>query len=254
MRKPLDEKVAIITGAGQGIGKGLALALAKRGVKVVCIGRRLAPIEETAEEIKALGGQALAISCNTADREMVNEVVKKTVEAFGTVDVMINNAQSIPQSAPVEDTTYDSMYLAWSTGTIGALNFMQACFPYMKEQGEGRIINFASATGMFGYAGQLAYASNKESIRGMTKIAAKEWGKYGITVNVVLPGAESPAAKEWAKKFPEQYAAQLESQPMHRLGDPETDIGAAVAFLAGPDSAFYSGQSMIVDGANSIMP
>ena len=124
----------------------------------------------------------------------------------------------------------------------------------MFKRQEGRVINFASATGMFGYAGQLAYASNKESIRGMTKIAAKEWGKYGITVNVVLPGAESPAAKEWAKKFPEQYAAQLESQPMHRLGDPELDIGAAVAFLAGPDSAFYSGQSMIVDGANSIMP
>ena len=107
---------------------------------------------------------------------------------------------------------------------------------------------------MFGFAGQLAYASNKEAIRGMTKIAAKEWGKYGITVNVVLPGAESPAAKEWAKKFPDLYEAQLEQQPMHRLGDPENDIGAAVAFLAGPDSAFYSGQSMIVDGANSIMP
>ena len=86
MRKPLNEKVAIITGAGQGIGKGLALALAKRGVKIVCIGRRLGPIEETAQEIKDLGGQALAISCNTADRDMVNEVVKKTVETFGTVD------------------------------------------------------------------------------------------------------------------------------------------------------------------------
>lgn len=164
---------------------------------------------------------------------MVNEVVKKTVETFGTVDVMINNAQSIPKNAPVEETTYDSMYLAWSTGTIGALNFMQACFPYMKEQGEGRVINFASATGMFGYAGQLAYASNKESIRGMTKIAAKEWGKYGITVNVVLPGAESPAAKEWAKKFPEQYAAQLESQPEHRLGDPEEDMRCSSSLLGG---------------------
>ena len=110
--------------------------------------------------------------------------VKKTVETFGSVDILINNAQSLPPSAPVEDTLYESMYLAWSTGTIGSLNFMQACFPYMKEQGEGRIINFASATGMFGYAGQLAYASNKESIRGLTKIAAKEWAKYGITVNV----------------------------------------------------------------------
>ena len=168
--------------------------------------------------------------------------------------ILINNAQSLPPSAPVEDTLYESMYLAWSTGTIGSLNFMQACFPYMKEQGEGRIINFASATGMFGYAGQLAYASNKESIRGLTKIAAKEWAKYGITVNVCLPGAESPAAKAWKEKFPDLYEKQMEQLPMHRLGDPETDIGAALTFLAGPDSKFYSGQSFILDGANSIMP
>ena len=138
--------------------------------------------------------------------------------------------------------------------SVGSLNFMQACFPYMKEQGEGRIINFASATGMFGYAGQLAYASNKESIRGLTKIAAKEWAKYGITVNVCLPGAESPAAKAWKEKFPDLYEKQMEQLPMHRLGDPETDIGAALTFLAGPDSKFYSGQSFILDGANSIMP
>lgn len=252
--KQLNEKVAIITGAGQGIGKGIALCLAKRGVKIVCIGRRLEPIEQTAKEIKELGGESIAISCDTADREKVQEVVKITVESFGSVDIMINNAQSIPKSAPVEETTYESMYMAWSTGTIGSLNFMQACFPYMKEQGEGRIINFASATGMFGFAGQLAYASNKESIRGLTKIAAKEWGQYGICVNCVLPGAESPAAKQWAIKFPEKYQAILEQQPMKRLGDPETDIAPVIAFLSGPDSCYYSGQCLLVDGACSIMP
>ncbi len=252
--KQLNEKVAIITGSGQGIGKGVALCMAKRGVRVACIGRRLGPVEETAKEIEALGSKAIAISCDTSNREGVMAAVKKTVETFGSVDILINNAQSLPPSAPVEDTLYDSMFLAWSTGTIGSLNFMQACFPYMKEQGEGRIINFASATGMFGYAGQLAYACNKESIRGLTKIAAKEWAKYGITVNVCLPGAESPAAKAWKEKFPELYEKQMEQLPMHRLGDPETDIGAALTFLAGPDSKFYSGQSFILDGANSIMP
>ncbi len=252
--KQLNEKVAIITGAGQGIGKGIALCLAKRGVKIVCVGRRIDPISQTAKEIEDLGGKAIAISCNTADRDAVNEVVKKTVETFGTVDVMINNAQSIPPNAPVEETTYENMYLAWSTGTIGSLNFMQACFPYMKEQHEGRIINFASATGMFGYAGQLAYASNKESIRGLTKIAAKEWGQYGISVNCCLPGAESPAAKEWAKKFPEKYQAILQQQPMRRLGDPENDIAPVIAFLAGPDSCYFSGQCLLVDGGYSIMP
>ena len=116
------------------------------------------------------------------------------------------------------------------------------------------MINFASATGMFGIAGQLAYGSNKEALRGMTKIAAKEWGQYGICVNIVLPGAESPAAKAWAEKFPEEYAKQVNLNPMKRFGDPEIDIAPVIAFLAGPDSCYYSGQSVIVDGANSIMP
>lgn len=163
-------------------------------------------------------------------------------------------AQAIVPSAPVEDTTYENMLKAWQSGVIGALNYMQAAFPYMKAQHEGRIINFASATGMFGIAGQLAYGSNKEAIRGMTKIAAKEWGQYGICVNVVLPGAESPASKAWAQKFPEEYAKQINLNPMKRFGDPENDIAPVVAFLAGPDSCYYSGQSVIVDGANSIMP
>ena len=167
--KPLSEKVAIVTGAGQGIGKGIALCLAKRGVKVVATGRRLEPIEQT---IKEIGGEGFAMSCDSADRARVEEVVKATVEAYGTVDVVVNNGQAIVPSAPVEETSYDNMLKAWQSGVIGSLNYMQAAFPYMKEQHEGRIINFASATGMFGIAGQLAYGSNKEALRGLTKIAA----------------------------------------------------------------------------------
>ncbi len=252
--KQFNEKIAIVTGGGQGIGKGIALCLAKRGVKVVITGRRQAPIDETIEEIRSLGGDGLALSCDSADRPRVKEVVEETVAAFGTVDVLVNVAQAVGPAAPVEDTTYDSMYLSWSTGCIGSLNFMQECFPYMKEQNEGRVINFASATGMFGYPGQLAYGSNKEAIRGLTKIAAKEWAQYGICVNCVLPSAETPASKEWAKKFPDLYAAEMEKLPMKRMGDAETDIAPVVAFLAGPDSCFYSGQCMLVDGASGIMP
>ena len=185
--KQLNEKVAIVTGAGQGIGKGIALCLAKRGVKIVATGRRLEPIEQTIAEIKELGGDGFAMSCDSADRAKVEEVVKATVDTYGTVDVVVNNAQAIVPSAPVEETTYENMLKAWESGVIGSLNYMQAAFPYMKEQHEGRIINFASATGMFGIAGQLAYGSNKEALRGLTKIAAKEWGQYGICVNIVLP-------------------------------------------------------------------
>ena len=194
------------------------------------------------------------MTCDSADRARVEEVVKAAVDPFGSIDVIVNNGQAIVPSAPVEDTTYENMLAAWQSGTIGSLNYMQATFPYMKEQHEGRIINFASATGTFGIAEQLAYASNKEALRGLTKIAAKEWGQYGICVNVVLPGAESPAAKAWAEKFPEEYQKQVMLNPMHRFVDPEDDIAPVVAFLAGPDSCYFSGQSVIVDGANSIMP
>ena len=252
--KQLNEKVAIVTGAGQGIGKGIALCLAKRGCKIIATGRRLEPIEATIAEIKGLGGDGLAMSCDSADRERVFEVVKTAVDTFGSIDVIVNNGQAIVPSQPVEDTEYENMLKAWQSGVIGSLNYMQAAFPYMKEQHEGRIINFASATGMFGIAGQLAYGSNKEALRGLTKIAAKEWGQYGICVNIVLPGAESPAAKAWAEKFPEEYAKQVNLNPMKRFGDPETDIAPVIAFLAGPDSCYFSGQSVIVDGANSIMP
>lgn len=222
--KQLNEKVAVVTGAGQGIGKGIALCLAKRGVKVIATGRRLEPIEATIAEIKELGGDGLAMSCDSADRERVFEVVKTAVDTFGSIDVIVNNGQAIVPSQPVEDTEYENMLKAWQSGVIGSLNYMQAAFPYMKEQHEGRIINFASATGMFGIAGQLAYGSNKEALRGLTKIAAKEWGQYGICVNIVLPGAESPAAKAWAEKFPEEYAKQVNLNPMKRFGDPEADI------------------------------
>ena len=252
--KELNQKVAIITGAGQGIGKGIALHLAKRGVSVVCVGRRLEPVIETVNEVIAAGGAGFAMSCDVADRKQVKAVVDATVAKYGTVDVVINNAQSLPGVANVEDTTYEQMLMAWQSGTIGSLNMMQECFPYMKAQGEGRVINFASATGMFGYAGQLAYAANKESVRGLTKIAGKEWAQYNIMVNCILPGAESPASKVWAEKFPEKYAEIMATQPMKRFGDAEKDIGPIIAFLAGPDCCYYTGQCLLVDGGFSIAP
>ncbi len=252
--KQLNEKVAIVTGSGRGIGRGIALCLARHGVAVVCTDIRIEPVQETVAEIEALGGRGAAMVCDSADREAVQNVVEQAVALFGSIDIVVNNAQAVGPSAPVEETTFDSMYKSWSSGCIGSLNYMQAAFPYMKAQQEGRIINFASATGMFGYAGQLAYASNKEAIRGLTKIAAKEWGQYGICVNSLLPGAETPAAKEWAKIFPEKYAEGLQSQPMRRMGDVDQDVAPVVAFLAGPDSCYFSGQSVMVDGALSIAP
>ena len=148
--KQLNEKVAIVTGAGQGIGKGIALCLAKRGVKVIATGRRPEPIEQTIAEIKKLGGEGFAMTCDSADRARVEEVVKAAAEKYGTVDVVVNNAQAIVPSAPVEETTYDNMLKAWQSGVIGSLNYMQAAFPYMKEQHEGRIKGICPAASLAG--------------------------------------------------------------------------------------------------------
>ena len=137
--KQLNEKVAIVTGAGQGIGKGIALCLAKRGVKIVATGRRLEPIEQTIAEIKELGGDGFAMSCDSADRAKVEEVVKATVDTYGTVDVVVNNAQAIVPSAPVEEILMKYAQ-SWESGVIGSLNYMQAAFPYMKEQHEEELL------------------------------------------------------------------------------------------------------------------
>ena len=120
--KQLNEKVAVVTGAGQGIGKGIALCLAKRGVKVIATGRRLEPIEATIAEIRELGGEGFAMTCDSADRERVFEVVAKAVETYGSIDVIVNNGQAIVPSQPVEDTEYDNMLKAWEAGVIGSLN------------------------------------------------------------------------------------------------------------------------------------
>ena len=248
--KQLNEKVAIVTGAGQGIGRGIALCLAKRGVKVIATGRRLEPIESTIAEIKELGGDGLAMSCDSADRERVFEVVKTAVDTFGSIDVIVNNGQAIVPSQPGEDTEYENV--AVRRDRLPQLHAGR--LPLHEGAARGPHHQLRLRYRYVRHRRPARYGSNKEALRGLTKIAAKEWGQYGICVNIVLPGAESPAAKAWAEKFPEEYAKQVNLNPMKRFGDPEGDIAPVIAFLAGPDSCYFSGQSVIVDGANSIMP
>ena len=231
--KQLNEKVAVVTGAGQGIGKGIALCLAKRGVKVIATGRH--PLRATIAEIRQLGGEGFAMTCDSADRERVFEVVAKAVETYGSIDVIVNNGQ-VHRPLPARRGHRIRQHAQGLGVRRDELEpYTQAAFPHMKEQHEGRIINFASATGMFGIAGQLADGSNK----GRRSDQDRRQGVgpvLGTTVNVVLPGAESPAAKAWAEKFPEEYAKQVNLNPMKRFGDPEMDIALVIAFLAGPDS------------------
>lgn len=248
----LDGKVAIVTAGGQGIGRGAALELAKEGAAVVVAQRTLEKVIRVANEIKAFGGRALPVTCDTSRRDQVKATVAAAVKEFGTVDILVNAAQSMRNDVLLEDTTDDDMALALGSGLMGTFYFMQECFPYMKEHG-GKIINVGSGAGTEGAAGWAAYAAAKEGIRALTRVACHEWGKYKINVNVICPWADSPRFLEHVQTKPGMMDFMLMMNPLGRLGDCQKDIGRVVVFLASPDSDYITGHTIMVDGGQLML-
>lgn len=249
----LSGKVAIVTGAGKGLGVGEALALAKEGAAVTVCARTLADVENTAQQIEAVGGRAHATRCDVRDREQVQRVVDETLAAFGRVDVLVNNAQMVYGPQPIETWTDEQMRATWESGPLASWQFMQACFPHFQTDG-GRVINFCSPAGhgrMLGYAG---YSMAKEAIRSLTRCAAREWGRYRITVNAISPIAMSAAAQE-RYADPELQEAMFEQfgAALRQFGDPEADVGRAVVYLAGPDGRHITGCTLSVDGGAAML-
>lgn len=243
----LDGRVALVTGAGQGIGRGTAVALAKEGAAVALAGRTLSKCEAVAAEIAALGGRALPIACEVSVREQIDAAVDATVRAFGGIDILVNNAQSSAQ-AKLEDTTDEDIELAWRTGAMATFYAMQSALPYLKESGRGSIVNFGSSTAIEGNVAFGAYAMAKEAIRGLSRVAAREWGPFGIRVNVIVPNALSPASQDFRDAHPERFARMEARVPLGRVGDPEADIGRAVVALAADDLTYLSGQTLMLTG------
>jgi NAD(P)-dependent dehydrogenase (short-subunit alcohol dehydrogenase family) len=252
----LEGKVAIVTGGGQGVGKGIALAFAREGARVVIAEINPETANETADEIKALGHQALAVVCDVGAEEQVTAMVAKAASEFGPIDILVNNAQSwtgrsaYHLGSPIESFPEDWWDLAFQTGVKATLYCCKAVFPHMKDRG-GKIINFASYMGVIGWEGSADYNANKEAIRGLSRTAAREWGKYGINVNVICPAAISPAMIAFGMASPdkvEEMTKAIEQIPLKRVGDPEKDIGPVAVFLASADSDFVTGQTIMVDG------
>ena len=250
--KRLGGKVAIITGAGQGVGRGMAFALAKEGASVVLAGRTESKVQQVAREIGALGLSALAIKCDVGIRADVDRMVAQTVDKFGTVDILFNNAFIGNDPIPVEAITDEYLQAALQTNVFGTLYCMQACFPYLKKKG-GRIINFATGAGIEGWAYLMSYAATKEAIRAMTRSTAREWGQYKITVNVVAPMANSPAMDIFEKNHPEQFAAMMAATPLGYVGDCENDIGPVAVFLASDESRYLTGHTFTPDGGRFML-
>lgn len=248
----LSDRVAIVTGSGQGIGRGIALELARDGADVVVVDMNPESAARTAEEVEAVGRRALARPTDVQHRDQVEACVSEVDAAFGRVDILVNCAQIQRQQVPFEETTDQDMQVVLGSGLMGTFYFMQACFPLLRRRG-GKIVNVASAAGLVGYAGWASYAVAKEGIRALTKVAANEWGQHKINVNAICPLSITPSMQEWHTNNPELSKAMIESIPLARMGDAERDIGRAVAFLAGPDSDYITGATTMVDGGQTIL-
>lgn len=248
----LDSKVAIVTGAGQGVGQGIAFALARHGAKVAIAGRTVSKCEATCKEIEARGGSAIPLELNVKDREALARCVDDTVSAFGGIQILVNNAQEVPLGS-LNDVTDDAFEAGWQSGPQATHRMMTLCYPHLK--GDGSIINLGSTSARrWDAANYGPYAAVKEAIRALTRAAASEWGSDGIRANAILPHAKSPGLNWWIENNPEEAAAFIATIPMGRVGECEKDIGEFAAFLCSPAARYVSGQSIAVDGAQAYMP
>ena len=241
----LAGQTILVTGAWQGIGRGTALALAKEGAHVALAGRTKAKCEVVAKEIEGFGGTALAVGCDVTDRSQVDRAVAEVVEHFGGLTGLVNNAASSVQQ-PLEQVTDADVELCWRSGAMGTLCGMQAALPHLRAAGGGSIVNFGSSTAVDGNATFGAYAMANEAIRGLSRVAAREWGRYNIRLNVVVPVAMSPASVEFGEEHPERFEAVQKSLALRRVGDCETDIGRAVVALVSDDLSYMTVDTLML--------
>jgi meso-butanediol dehydrogenase / (S,S)-butanediol dehydrogenase / diacetyl reductase len=245
----LEGKVALVTGAGQGIGQGVACALAAEGAAVAVVGRTPGKLLSTCDAIRERGGIAEPFVCDVMDATQIVNGVGAVVERFGGVQILINNAQVVPLGRLLDVT--DQAFLAGlESGPLATLRMMRACHPYLK--GDGVIVNFASSAAVrWDASGYGPYAATKEAIRALTRAAACEWGADGIRVNAVAPHALSPGLAGWIEANPGEAAAFFKTIPLGRVGDCERDIGRAIVFLASADAAYLTGATLPLDGGQA---
>jgi NAD(P)-dependent dehydrogenase (short-subunit alcohol dehydrogenase family) len=244
----LAGKVAIVTGAGQGIGRAIALVFAREGARVCVAELKPHRCERTAAEIVQGGGEAIAVPSDVGDRAAVEAMVAATVQRWGTVDVLVNNAHGCGARAKLEEIPDAQFDLSWRTGVKGTWWAMCAARPHMAAKGWGRIVNFGSLAADEGHAGLGEYAAAKGGIASLSRTAAREWGPLGITVNVICPAALSKRGMDFRDRDPERYARLMAERPIGRLGDPEADIAPVALFLATDESRYLTGHVFYADG------
>ncbi len=263
----LTGKTAIITGAGKAvlsdgrcgsIGYGIATAYAKEGANLVITGRNLQKLNDAKEDLESKYGiKVLVVQADVnagADNEaVVQNVVKQAVDTFGDIHVLINNAQASASGVTLADHTTEQFDLALYSGLYATFYYMKACYPYLAKT-KGSVINFASGAGLFGNYGQCAYAAAKEGVRGLTRVAANEWGKDGINVNIICPLAWTAQLEKFEQAYPDAFKANVHMPPMGHYGDAELEIGRVCVQLASPDFKYMSGETITLEGGMGLRP
>lgn len=250
----LENKVAIVTGGGKGIGYGVASAFAREGANLVITGRTLSTLEKAKEDLeKEYDIKVLPVVADGANEDAVKNVIEETIKNYGQLDILVNNAQVSKSGVLLVDHSKEDFDLAINSGLYATFNYMKYAFPHLKES-FGKVINFASGAGISGRPGQASYAAAKEGIRGLSRVAATEWGEHGINVNVVCPLAMTPGLEKWKQEYPEMYAENIKSIPLGRFGDATEDIGRVCVFLASDDSSYITGETISVQGGSGMRP
>lgn len=247
----LQGKVAVVTGAGQGVGRGIALALASEGVSVAVVGRTLAKLEDTCRELRDRGVRAEAYRLDLLDTDAIGPLVDTIAADLGRLDVLVNNAYD-GVLMPLLDMSLRNFTKGFVSGPFAAFAFMQAAHPHLVAAGGGSIVNLVtSAMVRWDPTAYGSYAAAKSALRSLTRTAAVEWAPDGIRVNSIAPHAMSPGLKWWTETNPEEAAEFVAAIPMRRIGDPEADIGRAVVALVGPDLAYLTGATVPLDGGQA---
>ena len=252
--KRVEKNVTLITGGGKGIGFGLASAFAREGSDIVITGRTESRLIEAKKKLEdQYGVEVLAVVADGADEAQIKGVIAQTITKFGKINTLINNAQASSSGLPLIEHTKKDFDLAINSGLYATFFYMREAYPYLKET-RGSVINFASGAGFFGKPGQSSYAAAKEGIRGLSRVAATEWGPDGIRVNMIAPLAMTESLREWKENYPELFERTIQGIPLGRFADPMEDIGRVAVFIASEDASYITGETISLQGGSGLRP
>lgn len=250
----LQDKVVLITGGGGGIARGVERAFAHEGAKFILTDVFPEGMEEAKAELERdFGSEVFTYIANGAEEGEVKAAVEAGAAHFGGIDVLINNAQASASGLTLVQHTKENFDLAIQSGLYATFFYMKYAYPYLKES-HGSVINFASGAGIGGNPGQSSYAAAKEGIRGLSRVAASEWGPDDINVNIVCPLVMTKALEDWREREPEMYEKNVKAIPLGRFGDAEKDVGRVCVFLASEDASFVTGDTIIIQGGSGMKP